>query len=152
MSSARDMMLVWLVAAVVAYVILALGCAASRSAEPPVRAHVRGAVLAVALGVRVADDTCASTARATRDAPLAERCDAVYKGGRAALLVAEAALDAADSTRSACAAAQGGRALRDLAALVSGAGAALTPAIVDGLAMVDVLTRLAPCATDAGAR
>ncbi len=120
-------------------------CFPAASAEPPLRARARASILGIALGVRVADDTCAAVATSRHDVALADRCAGAYRIGRASLLLAEAALDVGDASSAACAAAPGVTALHELEEVLRSGGASVPPAVVDGVDLAGAFARLASC-------
>ena len=108
------------------------------------RHTLRGGVLTMAHAAKALDSACATQAKATRDLALADACAASYSVTRDALISAESALDAwsdADQGRAVCAAAKGASALAGGIAIARRAGAKMSPAIVDGAAVADILAR-----------
>jgi|GEM_PF-4570473 len=73
-----------------------LACTPPKDASDQRRATARGTVLVVAEAIHIADATCASTAKATRDLALAETCAQAYDDARAGLVAAAASVDAWD--------------------------------------------------------
>lgn len=95
----------------------------------------------VAEGVRVADATCASTARAIHHAPLADACAEAYSAARLSLLIAEAGVDAwedAGENRTACAVRDAASSLSHLVGLLRSVGATVPPAVEDALRLAPV--------------
>lgn len=108
------------------------------------RHTLRGGVLTMAHAARAVDAACAMQAKTARDLALADACAASYNVTRDALVTAESALDAwsdADQGRAVCAAAKGASALAGGIAIARRAGAKMSPAIVDGATVADILAR-----------
>lgn len=121
--------------------IMLTGCGGVRA--PTDRASARSWVLLVADGVRVADATCSTVARAERREDVAKKCAGAYDIARPALIAAEAAVDAYDHGG----ASQWGCCLRDallgLGAISAGIGAVggeVPTVVVDGLSLGASLT------------
>lgn len=131
-------------------VLVLMGCAGGAprpGAEPPVRARVRAAVLAVAEGVSIADKLCARLARDRKDLELATNCIDDYRTARDAALAAERSLDAGDVARAGC---QAAPAVRALASMTKRVGDMREPALDDALVMAEQLIAIAPCRADDG--
>lgn len=108
------------------------------------RHTLRGGVLTMARAAKELDVACATQAKAARDLALADACAASYNVTRDALISAESALDAwsdANQGRAVCAAAKGASALAGGIAIARRAGAKMSPAIVDGATVADILAR-----------
>ena len=108
------------------------------------RHALRGGVLTMANAARQLDHACAEYSKAAKDLALADACAASYNVTRDALLTAEGALDTwsdADQGRAVCAAAKGASALAGGIAIAKRAGAKMSPAIVDGATVADILAR-----------
>lgn len=112
----------------------ALGCAGSTPASQlPARDYARAGVMMVAEGVKVADDACATVAKAKSDAGLAKTCADAYDTARASLTGAMALVDAwdsADQKSYVCTVGHAVSALSSMASAVTTAGGPALPAIV----------------------
>lgn len=144
----------------IAHVALAVaacsgGCAGAQLPTTP-REQARAAVLVLAEGVRLADQSCAAVALERSDAPLADRCADAYGVARSSLLAAAGGVDAWDSGRQGevrCATAQGATAARELAAAIATAGGEVPPTLTDGLELYAELAGASctqPTTDDAG--
>lgn len=136
----------------VAVAMLASGVVSACSSAPVTpREQARGAVLAVAEAVHVADETCASVALARHDRDLASTCADAYDEARAALVATATAVDAWDdaTTRTSvlCRTAAAVRGLEAISYAVRAAGASVPPIVDDALALASALGR---CTTGDG--
>jgi hypothetical protein len=106
------------------------------------RAEVRGAVLATAEAVKIADETCAKYAIAKIDLDLARTCEDAYTQARGSLIVASSGIDAwTEQKRSAvtCAVIRAVEELSKMAKALSGKGAKVPPIIDDSIRLVSLL-------------
>lgn len=129
---------------VLLFLFALLGVAAKcgcRPANTP-REQVRSVVLTVAEGVRVADEACASVARAKRDLPLADACAAIVVQARDALLAAEEGVDAWGSAAAGdvpCAVRNAAGSLSRILETIKSAGGKPPPAVEDALRLAPML-------------
>lgn len=120
-------------------------------AETP-RETARATVLTIAEGVRAADLACASVALGRKDRALATRCADAYDRARTALELAETGVDLWDRGAAGdvpCATATAVAELRQLGALLEGAGGRSPPVLEDALRLAPLLT--AACTRQASA-
>lgn len=125
-----------------ALVFLALQLVGCRPAEDPT-AQRRAAVTTIAHGVAVADQACASIARAKVDArqgyELARACAFAYDAARLSLLAAEEKLDADNPADVACEIAQAIDYARQMAGLIEKHGGKLPPALRQSLPFASIV-------------
>lgn len=121
---------------------MALSCIPAKSAEPPVRAQARAAVLNIAFALHSADEVCAEKVNSIADPvaakSLAMKCIVAIEDGRDALLVAEKILDAwkdTDQGAMFCAAKHGVDALKQIHVVLAAVGVALPAEIEDALSI-----------------
>lgn len=118
---------------VVVLIVLLGGCVPAKDASAQRRATARGTVLVLAEAVRIADETCAQRAVATKDLALAETCAQAYSDARIGAITAAAAVDAWDAGSKAgvvCGVASASKNLGNITAALRKAGLGV-PAIVD---------------------
>lgn len=130
------------------------GCASTPGLPTTPREQARAAVLVIAEGVRLADETCAAEALEQRSQPLADRCSAAYSTARSALLVAAGSVDAWDTAQRgevACATARGATAAGELANAIRSYGGSVPPTLTDGLALYASLVGVSCSAPEGGA-
>jgi hypothetical protein len=112
--------------------------ACAGGAKEPARDTARAAVVLVAEGVRVADETCAQVGAQQKNAALLKTCADAYDTTRASLLAAESAVDAWDAGEKkdlACALAASVRGLAQIANAVTHAGAELPLLVTDAMTL-----------------
>lgn len=137
------LMAAWLLATIVWGV--SVGCA--RPAPQTARHMARGAILAVAQAVKIADHECASIAQKMLNnedmagaIDLAGKCQKGYDIARHGLLAASYAVDAwgsAGNEQVACAVMEGVDGLQAIVAAVQAAGGVLPTDIADGIAAAE---------------
>lgn len=107
-------------------------------AKSPARDSARAAVVLVAEGVRIADETCAQVGAKQKDPALLKTCADAYDTTRASLLAAESAVDAwdaGDKKSLACALAAGVRGLAQIANAITHAGVELPLLVTDAMTL-----------------
>lgn len=137
---------------VVAAVAMLLGCS---PAKAPSRATLRGELLTVAAGVKIADEACASLAESVaslgpshldQGITIADKCSKAYDEAVASLRVAADLIDAYDDVSAGaamCAVATAGHALHDIVDVIEVADPKLPPALEDALAAADAAASFA---------
>lgn len=135
-------------------VLAALVLVACTPAKSPTARHMaRGAILAVAQAVKVADHECATLAKAKYDGgdldgaiALAEKCEKGYEAARHGLVAAAYAVDAWGSSHDgdvACAMVEGVEGLKAIVAAVQSAGGVLPADVADGIDAADWVVKAA---------
>ena len=77
-----------------------ISCGGAQSPATTPRDEARAAVLTLAEGVKVADQTCAAAALTLKNEELAKACADAYDDARTSLLAAESSIDAWDQGAS----------------------------------------------------